>query len=305
MYSSSSNIQFTDTHYGRDIDVDKRSTQVMRTVLNVTTPDFVAFTGDMIAGSIFQFCFHIGGEWNHTEGWFEDQWRHWTLAAREQNVPYAYTLGNHDDEANLSRREIIELDMTNPNSLTSLYYSEMDGASNFVIPVYRDSTSEEVVLNLWFFDSMDYRCYGVDGNGCVSWNVVEWFRKTHSRLVREQGGVKKGLAFMHIPPQEFMYAWDVTVNEKYHLQHYPSKGSKNENICCQAMNTGVFAAVKERFVLTFLLSEVGRSKDFLQVTITAMTLYPIWKVFYLDMEGRLELVDMVHHQSMSQREMMM
>ena len=189
----------------------------MRTILNVTVPDFVAFTGDMIAGNCLMFCFQIGGEWNHTEGWFEDQWHHWTLAVREQNVPYAYTLGNHDDEANLSRTEIIELDITNPNSLTSIYYSEKDGASNYVLPVYRNSTSNEVILNIWFFDSMDYRCYGVDGNGCVSWNIVEWFRNTHARLVREQGGVKRGLAFMHIPPQEFMYAWEVVVCGKDHL----------------------------------------------------------------------------------------
>ena len=143
--------------------------------------------------------------------------------------------------------------MTNPNSLTSLYCSEKDGASNYVLPVFRNLTSTEVVLNIWFFDSMDYRCYGVDGNGCVSWNVVEWFRTTHARLALEQGGVKRGLAFMHIPPQEFMFAWDVVLLWQGHVQHYPSKGSKNEKVCCQAMNTGVFAAMKERLALMVLL----------------------------------------------------
>ena len=128
---------------------------------------------------------------------------------RERSVPYAYTLGNHDDEANLSRREIIELDMTNPTSLTSLSLPEEDGASNFVIPVYRSEESDEVVLNLWFFDSMDYGCYETKGNGCVSLNVIRWFRKMRNELRAKQGGAKRGLAFMHIPPQEMMYAWDV------------------------------------------------------------------------------------------------
>lgn len=47
--------------------------------------------------------------------------------------------------------------------------------------------------------------------------LIEWVRNTHARLVREQGGVKRGLAFMHIPPQEFMYAWEVVVCGKDHL----------------------------------------------------------------------------------------
>ena len=128
---------------------------------------------------------------------------------RERSTPYAYTLGNHDDEANLSRREIIELDMTNPTSLTSLSLPEEDGASNFVVPVYRSEESDEVALNLWFFDSMDYGCYQTKWNGCVSLNVIRWFRQKRSELQAKQGGVKRGLAFMHIPPQEMMYAWDV------------------------------------------------------------------------------------------------
>lgn len=128
---------------------------------------------------------------------------------RERNTPYAYTLGNHDDEANLSRREIIELDMTNPTSLTSLSLPEEDGASNFVVPVYRSEENDEVALNLWFFDSMDYGCYQMKGNGCVSLNMIRWFRQKRSELQAKQGGVKRGLAFMHIPPQEMMYAWDV------------------------------------------------------------------------------------------------
>ena len=99
--------------------------------------------------------------------------------------------------------------MTNPNSLSSFYYNEFDGASNYVIPVYRSAGSTEVVLNLWFFESMDYKCYGVDGNGCVSRNVLDWFQSTYHQLAIDQNGVKRGLAFMHIPPQEFLVAWDV------------------------------------------------------------------------------------------------
>lgn len=31
------------------------------------------------------------------------------------------------------------------------------------------------------------------------------------------------------------------------FQHYPSVGEKNEDICCQIMNTGIIAAMKEMY----------------------------------------------------------
>lgn len=136
-------------------------------------------------------------------------WNRWTEAIYETKTPYGYTLGNHDSEADLNRREIVELDMTNPYSYTSLFPDNMASASTFVIPVYSSTDPNEVVMNLWFFDSGDYDCLGVKGYGCVEFRMVDWYKEESKRLEKSQGGKKPGIAFMHIPPVEYMYAYNV------------------------------------------------------------------------------------------------
>ena len=143
-------------------------------------------------------------------------WARWTTAVNERHIPYGYILGNHDSEADLNRRDIIALDMKNPNSYSSLSPRGVPGASNYVIPVL-SSTSDDVVMNLWFFDSNDYDCLGVKGYGCVDLGAMEWYREYSAQLEKEQGGKRPGVAFMHIPPPEYMYAYDVEIAFGFHL----------------------------------------------------------------------------------------
>jgi hypothetical protein len=136
-------------------------------------------------------------------------WDKWTGPVTEKEIPYGYTLGNHDSEADLTRREIVELDMQNPFSLTEMLPLGKADASTFVIPVYSSKDSNKVVMNLWFFDSNDYNCLGVSGYGCVELNVVNWYRQKSRELEQLQGSKKPGIAFIHIPPPEYMYAYNV------------------------------------------------------------------------------------------------
>ena len=100
--------------------------------------------------------------------------------------------------------------MRNENSMTKMSLG-LSGISNYVIPVYSSSNSSEVIMNIWFFDSGDYDCYGVKGYGCIGNDVIQWYREKSKELEKSQQGVKKGIAFLHIPPQEFMYAWNVRI----------------------------------------------------------------------------------------------
>lgn len=54
--------------------------------------------------------------------WFKAQWRKVVGPVRKARVPYAVALGNHDRQADLSGRQILELDRrTSPDlSLTQL-----------------------------------------------------------------------------------------------------------------------------------------------------------------------------------------
>ena len=136
-------------------------------------------------------------------------WDRWTEVIYETKMPYGYTLGNHDGEADLTRREVVEVDMKNPYSFTQMAPEGVDGASNFVIPVYSSKDPEEVVMNLWFFDSNRNDCLNVAGWGCVDHSAVNWYRTKSVELESIQNGRKPGVAFMHIPPPEFIFAYEV------------------------------------------------------------------------------------------------
>ena len=116
-------------------------------------------------------------------------WNRWTTVIRDLKVPYGYTLGNHDSEADLRRREIVSVDMKNPYSLTELAPEELEQASTFVLPVYSSKNPEEVVMNLWFFDSGDYNCMGLKGYGCVGLNTVQWYREKSKELEEKQAAI--------------------------------------------------------------------------------------------------------------------
>ena len=87
-------VQFTDIHIGEREDLDIRSLEVVRTVLEKERPEMVFFTGDAISGY---------GWDKKTSGWFKYQFGKLDAIMQEFNVPYAYTAGNHDTEGELNR----------------------------------------------------------------------------------------------------------------------------------------------------------------------------------------------------------
>ncbi|KAK8797206.1 hypothetical protein WA158_004416 [Blastocystis sp. Blastoise] len=217
--------QFTDLHFG-DSDNDSGTYNIMKKVLEADRPDFIAFTGDMVAGY----------GWDKKSGWYEKKWRHFSSIANETKIYYGYALGNHDEEADLKRKQIIELDMTNPWSMSELAPKETVGASNFVIPVYEYNSTSRIAFNMWFLDSMRSGCMGISGYGCVELETIEWYYKKSEEMEKEQGYKIPAVSFFHIPPPEFMTSWD----------DGKPIGRKDEHVCCFPANPGLIAAMKKR-----------------------------------------------------------
>lgn len=77
-----------------------KTLSVIETVLELEKPDLVVLTGDLVSGYM----------WDGTQDWFKDRWQsHIDLLTKHQQY-WAYVLGNHDGEADLARRLIIDLD---------------------------------------------------------------------------------------------------------------------------------------------------------------------------------------------------
>lgn len=129
-------MQLTDTHYDYfNIDIP----QTLNMVTNFLTwekPDFVAFTGDLLTGYL----------WNGTADWFYDRWSPHAALLTKFGIPWGYALGNHDGEADLNRRECVELDATAPLSFSKPGPAYM-GNSTFYTTVY-DKSGTKPMWNL-------------------------------------------------------------------------------------------------------------------------------------------------------------
>ncbi|KAK8803245.1 hypothetical protein WA158_000939 [Blastocystis sp. Blastoise] len=218
-------VQFTDLHYGED-NCEDETYKCMQMVMKVAKPDFMAFTGDLIAGE----------NWDHTQGWHEKLWRQWSNIANETQTYYGITLGNHDPNGELTSKEIMELDQTNPWSLSEVGPEECSGTSNYVIPVYDYKNNTKVIFNIWFLDSQYKSCAGIGGAACIEIETIEWYYKKSKELEKQYNRIIPGIAFFHIPTQEFMYAWD----------NNSPVGHKDQLASCPRLNTGIIAAMIKR-----------------------------------------------------------
>jgi len=120
-------------------------------------------------------------------------------------------------------------------SLTQQGPLEVSGATNYVLPIWSDS-GNELVANLWIFDSGHSNCLGVPGWDCIMPDQVAWYLQTSKAIHQKEGKIIPALAFFHIPPPEFMNVWNYE-NCYGRLQ--------DEGVCCFSVNTGLFAAMKQ------------------------------------------------------------
>jgi len=221
-------VQFTDLHYGESYLRDFLTVGVQEEILRVEQPDLTVMTGDAVSGYA----------WNgKKQGWFEEKWKHLISPMIRYNATWAFAMGNHDDEADLTRTQIVHLDQQNKLSLTQLGPSNIQGATNYYYFVYSsDLTNEIPVAVLYFFDSSDTNCENVTGWGCVYPNQIQWYKSLSASFTKQFGKIIPAMAFFHIPPPEFMYMWND--NTTYgRLQ--------DTGVCCFSVNTNLFAAFKQ------------------------------------------------------------
>ena len=79
-------LVFYSSHYDDDVRDTTLTHFCLETVLARESPDFVAFTGDMVTGY----------NWDGKPGWFKKQWLKFSERMTRLRLPYAYVLGNHD-----------------------------------------------------------------------------------------------------------------------------------------------------------------------------------------------------------------
>lgn len=214
-------VQFTDVHYKQGLKESEVAIKLINEVLDAEKPDLVIFTGDIIwAKPVYKGLDEV------------------FAPVIERQIPWVYLFGNHDDEFEVSRAELMEYAMQKPYCLSIPGDKSLKGVGNFVIEV-KDHTRKNIKTVLYCMDSHAYASTeGIGGYDWFSFEQVNWYRKQSAAYTKINGGVPmNGLAFFHIPLAEYPLMKAAKYDEII--------GNKDEKECNGQINTGMFAAMRE------------------------------------------------------------
>lgn len=218
-------VQFTDTHFYIGGERSDEVLQNMRAVLDTERPNLVVLTGDIVTGT--------KPNWPTLESW-----EVLTNVLIEYKVPYAIVFGNHDDEAQKTRADLLTYLAARPYCLIADEGGEkVAGIGNYVLPVY--NSKDEVAQLLYCMDSHAYSLFKEEGVGGYGWfdrSQIEWFAQRNEQFLNTNKNLK-ALCFFHIPLPEYQWAYD-------HGQF--KRGVRMEDECAPIINTGMFAEMVQQ-----------------------------------------------------------
>lgn len=213
-------VQFTDIHWKYGNPASDEAGERMAEVLDAEKPDLVVFTGDVIFAKPAREGLDKALE-----------------ATISRGIPFAVTWGNHDDEQDLSRKELSAHIATKAGNLTSTVEG-ISGVTNYTLSVKSTDGKRDAAV-LYIFDSNSYSpIKKVKGYDWIKHDQVEWYRQTSKAFTAANNGKPlPALAFFHIPLPEFHEA---AQNESAYFV-----GTRKEKACAPEINTGLAAAMLE------------------------------------------------------------
>ncbi|EMG51003.1 hypothetical protein G210_4992, partial [Candida maltosa Xu316] len=227
-------LQVADLHfstgYGKCLDpqppssakgckADARSLEFINKLLDIEKPDLVVLTGDQIFG--------------HASPDSESSAFKALYPFVERKIPFAVTVGNHDDEGSLKRKDIMGIYVDVPYSVAAMGPEDVDGYGNYVVTV-EGRSSKNTALSLYFLDSHSYSKNPkvAPGYDWIKENQLIYAKMEADSIkdsVEKYRSTKKiplSMAFFHIPLPEYR-----------NLQQ-PVIGEHREGVMAPNYNTG-------------------------------------------------------------------
>ncbi len=214
-------LQLTDTHY---IEGDARSVRALDNVnklLDMEKPDLVIHTGDIIFGNPA-----------------EDSLRRILEPISVRKIPFAVTFGNHDEEFDKTREEMLEIVQSIPYNIT-LNSKEIFGVTNYILTL--KSFKNDAIKNIfYFFDSNALSTIkDIDGYGHIHFNQIAWYRERSKFYTKQNNGKPlPSFAFFHIPLPEHREA-AIDANKGKLI------GTRMESVASPKVNSGLLVSMKE------------------------------------------------------------
>lgn len=215
-------VQFTDVHYRSYSYRSDSSLVLMRKVIELEKPDLVVLTGDIV-----------------TSKQQELSWRELSQVMIDAQVPWAFTLGNHDPEtkSGANKEEVMKAISGLPYNLTSAGPGNIAGKGNYILKVKSSSSNKPAAL-FYFLDShLSIRPKGELGSyEWIKFDQINWYQKQSKRFTKKNNGEPyPALAFFHIPLPEY----------KEVIGKETTFGIAKERVSCPDLNSGFYTAMLE------------------------------------------------------------
>lgn len=234
-------LQIADLHfstgYGKCLDpqppssakgckADSRTLEFINKVLDLEKPDMVVLTGDQIFGDASPDL--------------ESSAFKALNPFVERKIPFAITVGNHDDEGSLKREEIMGLYADMPYSVAAMGPASIDGFGNYVVTV-QGKSSKATALSLYFVDSHAYSKTPkvTPGYDWIKENQLIYLKQEAESIqnsvekYRKSNKIPLAMAFFHIPLPE------------YRNLNQPFIGENREGVTAPRYNSGARQVLSE------------------------------------------------------------
>mgnify|MGYP001187537586 FL=1 len=198
---------------------DPRTLKFINRVLDMEKPDLVVLTGDQVFGdeapdpetALFKAVHPF----------------------IKRKIPFAITLGNHDDESIVSREQMMKLASSLPYLVSALGPESVDGFGNYPVTVSKNG-SKKIGAVFYLLDSHSRSKQPKTNPG------YDWFKESQVDWLQMQASAKKdtakdnsllSMAFFHIPLPE------------YRNLEQPRVGQHKEGITAPKYHTGMREAL--------------------------------------------------------------
>ncbi|MEZ5199380.1 MAG: metallophosphoesterase [Bacteroidales bacterium] len=211
--------QFTDIHWkGDETEECSKTTELIQYILKTEKPDLAVLTGDIV---------------NYPS---EEGWKTVMSIFTASEIPFAVTLGNHDDEADWSRDKIFDYLETLPGFVGKKGPANISGVGNYILEIRSADSGKNAAL-LYFFDSHSYPSDRIMSDyDWIKFDQIAWHREQSKNYTSVNGGNPyPALAFFHIPIPEYS-----------EIKEQPTTlGERNEKVCSPRVNSGLFTSFME------------------------------------------------------------
>lgn len=179
---------------GEKCEADPRTLDFVERLLDEEKPDLVVFSGDEVNGetskdvqsAVFKFVKPLV----------------------DRKIPYAAIFGNHDDEGNLNRAQLMALLEDLPYSVSTAGPDDVDGVGNYIVEVMGRSSTHHSALTLYLLDTHSYSPdeRQFRGYDWIKPSQIKWFKSTSQSLKKKHNQyshMHMDMAFIHIPLPEY------------------------------------------------------------------------------------------------------